>query len=114
MDDVLGDTAFALAYRWATAERGERTWPGALLVAQKATDRTVEAEAMESLACCRVGEWAIAEGAPPSQGRGWTLLSPKPLTIHVDDARLAPWEEVDRIADIASAWLGIDWRILSR
>lgn len=114
LDDALGGTAFALAYRWASAEQGRRAWPGALLVAEKAVDREVSAADLPELALAlRPAAPVRIHAAPgPVGGRTWLLSGARRLAaVSVDDAGAADWAGVDRTADIAAAWLDLSWSV---
>jgi hypothetical protein len=99
LDDALGSTAFAVAWRWASAEQGRSAWPGLTLVAQKATDRRVSP-------LWSPGILARADGVELATGgltRAWVLEGG--ARIGVRGGGSVDWREVDRIAAIVAAWL---------
>ncbi len=102
-DDVLGGTALALAYRWSCAQWGRNAWPSWELIACRATDQPVRGEPMARLARFE-GGGAILEGRGEMT---WALEGGAGLgTVGIAFDR-AP---IDRVADIAAAWLGLPWR----
>jgi hypothetical protein len=108
LDDALGSTAFAVAWRWACVETQANAWPGLPLIARKATDRAVTAEAMAPLATH--GHLTIQEGAG---ARAWRLRLPDGSESVVGVSGTSPrdWGEVDRVAHVLAAWLDADWSI---
>jgi hypothetical protein len=98
LDDALGATAFAVAWRWACAEKEANAWPGLPLIAQKAVDAPIIRHAGPALAISSGVVVRAAAGA-----RTWELHG---SAISVDRADAADWREVDRLADVAAAWLG--------
>ena len=103
LDDALGSTALAIAWRWACAETEARGWPSLQLIAERATDSGVRAAPMAELA-------RFAGGGRIVDGPGevtWELGALARLGI---TGLAADWREVDRIAAIAAAWLDQPWR----
>jgi hypothetical protein len=109
LDDALGATALAVAWRWASAERDELSWPGHPLVAAKATDRPVRVEA-------GLEAWARFDGGGEvGDGPGdrtWTLLldDRRHVALGVRGVTGIDWSPVDRCADVLAAWLDRPWR----
>jgi hypothetical protein len=112
LDDALGSTALAVAWRWACAETAGHAWPGWPLLARVATDRTVTTHDAGPRAVLLGPRPVDVEEAPAPGSRSWTLLLPegRSVTVGVPIVVEGRWEEVDRIADIAAAWLGAPWR----
>jgi hypothetical protein len=107
LDDALGATALAVAWRWACAEAGANAWPGLPLVARKATDAVVRVASIEPLAAFESGEQVTEQGG----ALRWELLLPSGVAgVGVDRAGGIDYGDVDRIAEIAAAWLEADWR----
>jgi hypothetical protein len=107
LDDTLGATAFAVAWRWVTTEKRDHAWPGLPLIAQKATDQSVKIARMEPMAICG-GSIQILEGAGE---RTWRATFPFHVRseISVSGAKDHDWSEVDRVADMLAAWLHAEW-----
>jgi hypothetical protein len=113
LDDALGATAFAVAWRWACAERQANAWPGWSGIARHALDAPVTEGACEGLALASDGtRLSIAATSQGPGARGWRLLLPQPAEIWVSDGGGRDWSEVDRIADVAAAWLDADWAVV--
>lgn len=108
LDDALGATAFAVAWRWARAEADRNAWPGATLVARKAIDGTVHPLSAGTGLLARAAGVEVVEGAGE---RVWRLEGAGALAVRGRIDR--DWREVDRIADVAAAWLDADWRVLT-
>lgn len=105
-DDVLGDTALAVAWRWACADVEANAWPSIGLVARKALRRPP--------AVAEQRPWAMAEKVMLAQGGGgdghaWTLELPEPVAFRVEGASGVDFSRVDRVADIAAAWFDVGW-----
>lgn len=109
LDDALGATAFAVAWRWASAERGASAWPSLELVARKAVDHPVTQAEQSALAV--VAGTHVTEG--PGGVRSWVLSLPEGESVVSVDAE-RDWSEVDRIADIVAAWLDAPWSVRTR
>jgi len=109
MDDVLGATAFAVAWRWGCASIGRNAWPGAALVCEKATDRLVTVEPGLP-AFAQSGEFRLF---PDVGDRSWILEGVATFGVSGPVARV-DWSEVDRVADIVSAWLDVPWSVATR
>lgn len=106
LDDALGATAFAVAWRWASAEHDRNAWPGLVLVARKAVDVEIVPARLDVMARMRVGDRVIEvrEGPWNEGDRGWRL-APGVGEILVRGAEGVAFGEVERIAEIARAWL---------
>lgn len=100
-DDVLGHTALAVAWRWACAQVGANAWPSVALVASKAVDAPFRQATQKPLA---VSAGCVIDEAP-GEGRMWQLLLDTPATLRVWTEREVDFTEVDRVANIAAAWL---------
>jgi len=116
-DDMLGDTALAVAWRWACAERGCNAWPGWPLLAAKATDQPVEVvEELPAWAMSPDGALRI-DDQPASAGAAlrWRLELPEgPVTVVLSgdrqQLRSIDTDRVDRVADMTAAWFDVPWR----
>lgn len=108
-DDVLGHTALAVAWRWACAEFDANAWPSVGLVAKKAVDVPVVEAEQAPLAFSP--QFVIDETS--GDGRQWCLHLSEPSVLRVRGADSVDFSEVDRIADIASAWLQTRWSVVS-
>ena len=113
-DDMLGDTALAVAWRWACAERGCNAWPGWPLLAAKATDQAIEV--VDGLASHAMSTDTVLRivSDPDGGALAWRLALPEgPATIGLagDRARLRSIDvdRIDRVADMAAAWLDASW-----
>lgn len=108
-DDVLGHTALAVAWRWACAETGANAWPSVALVAAKAVDVPVVEAEQAPLALSP--DFVIDD--EPGDGRRWRLHLSEPSVLRVHTAESVDFGEVDRVADIASAWLQTRWSLVA-
>ncbi len=111
LDDALGSTALAVAWRWACAERDELAWPGLGLVAGKATDRPVRLDAgLEAWARFEGGGEVVAK----TGARTWRLHldASRSLDIGVRGLTGVDWSPVDRCADALAAWLDLPWTVV--
>ncbi len=107
LDDALGATALAVAWRWACAEFDANAWPGLELVARKATDRAVQSGPMQEMARFAGGGGVIDGGG----SRCWSLWRDGRCIAAVGvDGVEAPPEEIDRTAAILAAWLDAEVR----
>lgn len=108
LDDALGHTALAVAWRWSCAELDANAWPSLGLVARKATDHPVEEQPLDAMA--RIGDVVVRDG--PSGGRMWVLALPGGASVvSVENAGCLDWSEMDRIAAIAAAWFDVEWHV---
>ncbi len=110
LDDALGSTALAVAWRWACAAQGENAWPGLGLVARKATDRERRLDAtLVPWASFGAGGEVIAQEGE----RTWRLALDhrRIISIGVRGLRGVDWCEVDRTADVLAAWLDRPWSV---
>lgn len=106
LDDALGATAFAVAWRWACAEVNANAWPGLALVAEKAVDSAVYVGEPGVLA--QAGDVSIAAGE--GAGRRWVAkIDGREVVLRVSTPDAADWASVDRIADVLAAWLDVTW-----
>ena len=107
LDDSLGATALAVAWRWACAEQEANAWPSLELVARKATDRFICVEPMEELARYAGGGGVVDVGG----ARCWSLWREGRCisSIGVDGIDVSS-EAIDRTADVLAAWLDADWK----
>lgn len=111
LDDALGATAFAVAWRWACAEVDANAWPSLGLVARKAVDHAIDERPLDVLA--RVGDVVLRDGQGP--GRAWVLALPGGVSVvSAENAGYRDWSGVDRIADIAAAWFDVPWSVSER
>ena len=102
LDDALGSTALAVALRWSCADLAANAWPGLPLIARKATDARVTGASMSELAVFASGAAIVETGGATS----WELRLPSGISsVGVVSASRTDFGEVDRIADIAAAWL---------
>jgi len=108
LDDALGATAFAVAWRMACAQHGRRAWPGARMVAETAVGELVGA-CEEGLACA--GCVRVFDSARSDADRSWVLGAGEAVVAVIGAIE---WTEIDRTADIAAAWLDLDWSIATR
>jgi hypothetical protein len=114
LDDALGSTALAVAWRWACAECGENAWPGLDLVARKATDRDVRVDAGMGLPARFDGGGEILEEAGTGTGaRSWSLDldGRQRVSVGVRGVGAVDWSGVDRTADVLAAWLDRPWTV---
>lgn len=107
LDDALGATAFALAWRWACAECAANAWPDLPRIARHATDHRVDVAGIGALACFADGNAVVESGGQvrwelEDRGR-WTGIG----MVATPAFDLGP---VDAVADIAAAWLDRAWR----
>ncbi len=111
LDDALGATAFAVAWRWACAEKEANAWPGLSLIASKAVDEPVTVTETDALATWSGRSVARVVPAPvDAGGRSWSLRLPeRAAVLSISDGRAADWSEVNRIADIVAAWFDVPW-----
>lgn len=102
LDDSLGSTALAVAWRWTCADLAANAWPGLPLIAKKATDARVTAASMSELAVFASGVAIVESGGATC----WELHLPSGVSsVGLAKALRTDLGEVDRIADIAAAWL---------
>lgn len=107
LDDALGATAFAVAWRWACAEKEANAWPGLPEIARHALEAPCSVGAVAGLAVI-AGSAPITITAAKAE-RNWLLGDIAVIGVSRVDA--ADWSEVDRIADILSAWFDVPWSI---
>lgn len=114
LDDALGATAFAIAWRWACVELQANAWPGWSQIARHAIGEHVVETSQGALAHdigkSRKAITGVPEGTAP---RSWRLLLPTPVAICVSDGRETDWTEVDRLADVVASWLDVSWEVVS-
>lgn len=109
LGDALGSTALAVAWRWACVDQGALAWPGLNLVARKATGRRVVTAAVDALARFE-GGGAVLEGRAAG-ACSWTLrlADGKEIAVSLTGPAAGSLSEVDRLADVAAAWLDATW-----
>ncbi len=112
LDDALGATAFAVAWRWACAEAGANAWPGFELIARKAVDGAVTVGPGTPLAWDLGEVGAAVVGTSMVGGRTWRLALAPVVDISVSIPGAADWTEVDRMADITAAWFDAPWEVV--
>ena len=114
LDDALGATAFAVAWRWACAEVGANAWPGWPLIAAKSVDGPIVTGDGVALAWDVGGQGVSITDRPPlSGGRSWRLRLEREVSeIAVRGALDVDWTAVDGIADVLAAWFDRPFEIL--
>jgi hypothetical protein len=107
LDDALGSTGLAVAWRWACAETGGNAWPSLELVARKATDRDVTAGVLTSMARFEAACEVVEDGGAVR----WELQLPgRVVSVGLSSPREADFRDVDLVANVAAAWLDLSWR----